>query len=341
MDSKKVLVLGASGYVGSRLIPALLAEGYRVRASGRSLGTLRTRPWAQHPAVDLFPVDIFNREKLKEAGQGCFAAYYLVHSMNPQHKNFAQADREAAYNMIWAARESHLERIIYLGGLGEERDHLSKHLLSRLEVNKILHSGEVPVTTLRAAQIIGTGSFSFEIVRYLVNRLPVMITPRWVSTRSQPIAIRNVLRYLTGCLKLKEAEGQVYDIGGADIVSYRELMEIYAEEAGLRKRIIISVPFLTPRLSSYWISFVTPLSASLARPLAEGLVNEVICRDKRIQDLITQNLLNCREAIRLTLNPEKAMSYPGLNKSFPPPEGKYPGDPPWVGGDKWMLLRIR
>lgn len=195
----KVAVLGASGYVGSRLIPELIKRGYKVRAVSRSLKILQTRPWAGHPQIELFEADVFKLESLRRALEGCGAAYYLVHSMNPQNPDFAEADRKAARNMTSAAEQAGLKRVIYLGGLGDEKSGLSRHLRSRFEVGTILCSGRVPATVLRAAMIIGTGSASFEILRYLVTRLPIMITPQWVFTESQPIAIRNVIYYLAGC----------------------------------------------------------------------------------------------------------------------------------------------
>lgn len=302
MGKEPVLVLGATGYVGNLLIPHLAERGHTVRASGRSERRLKELPYIDQSGIEATVADVFDRDSLVRACEGCRIAYYLVHSMNPQQKDFMDADRKAAENMVWAAEKSGLERMIYLGGLGEENSDLSKHLKSRAEVGNILQSGNVPLTYLRAAMIIGRGSASFEILRHLVKRLPVMITPRWVSTESQPIAIRNVLEYLSGCLEKRETTDKTFDIGGPDILSYRHLMEIYAEEAGLMKRFVIPVPVLTPRLSSYWIHLVTPISASLAKPLAEGLKNRVICRNDDIKGFIPLNLLNCREAIRMAIH---------------------------------------
>ncbi|MDH3882543.1 MAG: NAD(P)H-binding protein, partial [Desulfobacteraceae bacterium] len=236
-DDKPILVAGATGYVGGRLIPALLDAGYRVRAMGRSLEKLACRPWGHHPEVELVKGDVLDVESLKKALSGCGAAYYLVHSMIAQKHKFVEADRKAARNMVSAAESTGIERMIYLGGLAENKNgSLSKHLRSRIEVADLLQSGRVPVTDLRAPMILGSGSASFEILRYLVERLPVMITPRWVRSLNQPIAIRNVIQYLVGCLEYPETVGQTYDIGGSEVLAYRDLLDIYAQEAKLPKR---------------------------------------------------------------------------------------------------------
>jgi len=256
--------------------------------------------------------------------------------MRPGLEDFAEVDRRAATNMAKAAGEGGMERIIYLGGLGEEDPSLSKHLQSRTEVARILQAGPVPTTFLRAAMILGSGSASFEILRYLVERLPVMITPRWVRNSVQPIAIRNVLHYLQGCLDNRETTGETFDIGGPDVVTYQQLMEVYAEEARLRRRWIIPVPVLTPRLSSYWIHLVTPVPAYIARPLAEGLRNPVVCREHKIRSLVPQALLNCREAIRLALGRTRSR---GVETCWTDagqasvPEWVHCGDAPYSGGD--------
>lgn len=223
MRSEPVLVTGATGYVGGRLVPQLLASGYRVRVAGRSLNKLQSRPWANDPNIEMAQADMLDYDSLAAAAQGCWAAFYLVHSMNPRHKDFAEADRKAARNMANAATKAGLKRMIYLGGLGNEKRELSKHLKSRLEVAHILKSGTVPLTFLRAAMILGSGSASFEILRYLVEHLPVMITPRWVRNPVQPIAIRNVLNYLQGCLEHDETVGHTFDIGGREVLTYQRL----------------------------------------------------------------------------------------------------------------------
>jgi len=335
MKSKTILVTGGTGYVGGRLIPLLLERGYRVRAVARSLEKLKSRPWAQLPNVELMAADLLDPDSLEKTLTGCTTAYYLVHSMLSRPKNFEDADRKAAANMARAAEEAGLERIIYLGGLGDVGSDLSHHLRSRAEVAAVLKAGKVPVTVLRAAMIIGSGSTSFEIVRYLVDRLPVMVIPKWLETPCQPIAIRNVLNYLIGCLECPATTGQTHDIGGPDVVDYRRLMEIYAEEAGLPKRRLIAVPFLTTRLSSYWIHFVTPVPASMAHALAEGLRNPVICQDLRIREILPQELLDCRTAMRLALQrleQDTVKTHWSDAGGIPPVEMLYPGDPQWAGG---------
>jgi uncharacterized protein YbjT (DUF2867 family) len=287
-------------------------------------------------------MDIFDEAQVAEALRDCKVAYYLIHSMNPDHRDFSEADKQAAAIFIRVAEHCHLEQIIYLGGLGEDIPSLSKHLRSRSEVGIILSSGKVPVTTLRAAMIIGSGSASFEILRYLVERLPVMITPKWVYTPTQPIAIRNVLHYLTGCVNNPQTLGKTFDIGGPDRLTYKELMAIYAEEAGLAKRLVIPVPFFTPGLSSYWIHFITPVGAAIARPLAEGLKNPTVCREDAIQEIIPQPLVSCREAIQLALERHRQHQVETHWTDagwIPPPETIYPGDPHWSGGTVYLDRR--
>ena len=303
MTDKPILVTGGTGYVGGRLIPRLLTAGYKVRAMARSPERLICRPWGRHPDIEIVPGDALDREAFIHAARGCGTAYYLIHSMNAQKGKFAEADRTAAQNLVAAAEHNKLTRIIYLGGLGEQ-DHeaLSKHLKSRHEVEKIIMAGSVPVTNLRAAMILGSGSASFEMLRYLVDRLPVMITPRWVQTPCQPISIRNVLDYLEGCLPVPATAGQTLDIGGPDVLTYRDLIRIYAEEAGLNKRLIVPVPVLTPWLSAKWVHLVTPVPASIAQPLAEGLSIPVVCKDNRIHSLVPVDLIGSRETIRTALD---------------------------------------
>ncbi|HDQ40296.1 MAG TPA: SDR family oxidoreductase [Desulfonatronum sp.] len=336
MTQKSILITGATGYIGGRLVKRLLQDGYKVIAMARSLGKLGCRAWAGHENIRLVQGDVMDPASLDQALAGCEVAYYLVHSMTPGSRDFADVDRIAAQNMAQAATRQGVRRIIYLGGLGEESDpDLSKHLRSRLEVAKVLEQTGVPVTFLRAALIIGSGSASFEILRYLTERLPVMVTPRWVRTQCQPIAVSNVIEYLAGCLERPETSGQTYDIGGPDILTYEQMFQIYARIAGLRPRLILPVPLLTPRLSSLWINFVTPVPAAQAKPLVLGLRNRVVCRDNRIREIISQDLLSFEEAVTLALEKirqlevETCWSDAGFQ---PPPEWIDCGDAAYAGG---------
>ncbi len=335
-EDKPILVTGATGYVGGRLIPALLDAGYTVRAMGRSLEKLACRPWGHHPKVELVKGDVLDKNSLERSLSDCWASYYLVHSMIAQKQKFVEADRKAAKNMVSAAESTGVERIIYLGGLAEKKNgSLSKHLRSRIEVAEILQSGRVPVTDLRAPMILGSGSASFEILRYLVERLPVMITPRWVRSLNQPIAIRNVVNYLVGCLEHDETVGQTYDIGGPDVLAYRDLLDIYAQEAKLSKRWIIPVPVLTPTLSAYWIHLISPVPHSIAFPLTEGLTSHAVCSDKRIQSIIPQKLLSPREAIQTALDKiiQKQVDTCWADAGeIITPEWAHCGDADWAGG---------
>ena len=328
MPDLPVLVTGATGYVGGRLVPRLLDAGYRVRCLARSARKLAARPWAGDPRVEIVEADLTDTEALGSALRGCHAAYYLVHSMVSTGTGYAEADRELAHRFAMAAGHAGVHRIVYLGGLGERGPGLSEHLASRREVEAVLAAGPVPVTVLRAAMIIGSGSASFEILRYLVERLPVMVTPRWVETPSQPIAIGNVLTYLVACLSVPATVGRTLDIGGPDVVSYRELMRIMAEERRLRRRIVIPVPVLSPRLSALWIQLITPVSHRIARPLAEGLRNPVVCRDNEAARLMPQRLLGVREAIRVALDQtaQREIETGWFDA------GRIPGDPDWAGG---------
>ncbi len=329
MEQLTVAIAGASGYIGGRLIPQLLDQGHRVRCFVRSPLKLAGRRWADDPRVEIRSVEHDSVDSVRSGLQGCNAAFYLIHSMTSSgQESYSSNDRKLALSFARAARDASLGRIIYLGGLGETGPGLSQHLSSRREVETLLASTGVPVTVLRAAMIVGSGSASFEILRYLVERLPVMVTPKWVSTLCEPIAVRNVIGYLTGTLTCPETIGQVFDIGGGEVLPYREIMRIMAEELGLGKRLVIPVPVLTPRLSSYWIHLVTPLGSSIAKPLAEGLKNPVVCRENRIAKLIPQDLLDVRSAIRAALT-QIARHNVETNWAM---AGVMPGDPDWAGG---------
>lgn len=336
VKDKPVLVTGATGYVAGRLIPLLLASGYQVRAMGRSVSKMADRPWGHHPQVELVRADIQDPESVEKATAGCGAVYYLVHSMISQKGRYRSADRTAARNMVRAAERSKAEHIIYLGGLGDvTHKNISRHLISRNEVGKILQEGPVPVTVLRAAMIIGSGSASFEILRYLAERLPVMVTPKWVSMPTQPIAITNVLEYLKGCLEHPETRGKTFDIGGPDVLAYRDLFKIFARLAGVPVPRMIPVPWLTPKLSSLWIHLVTPVPAAIARPLTEGLSLPTICTENSIQTIIPQDLLSCRQAIALALDrvrQEQVDTCWADAGRVPYPEWMHFGDSSYSGG---------
>ncbi len=327
-DRRPILVTGATGYIGGRLVPRLLDAGYAVRCLAREPRKLSGRPWASHPAVEIVAGDASSRASLEAAMAGTRAAFYLIHSMVAAGPAYANVDRELARTFATAAAAGGVERIVYLGGLGETGPDLSEHLSSRRDVEAALASTTVPVTVFRAAMIIGSGSASFEILRYLVERLPVMVTPRWVQTESQPIAVRNVLEYLVRSLATPATMGRTLDIGGPDVLSYQELMRVMAECRGLRRRVIVPVPVLTPRLSSLWIHLVTPVNHHIARPLAEGLRNRVVCRSGEAADLIPQRLLGVREAIAAALD---SVAEGGVETAWSD-AGPIPGDPDWAGG---------
>ena len=337
-DPRPLLVTGATGYIGGRLVPRLLERGHRVRCAVRSPRKLESRGWIDHPNVEVVQADVDDIVALEQAAQGCWAAYYLVHSMQAAGRRYADVDRRLASNFTEACARGGVERIFYLGGLGETGPDLSDHLSSRREVEAVLRAGAVPVTIFRAAMIIGSGSASFEILRYVVERLPVMVTPKWVVTRSQPIAVRNVLRYLIDALDVPETVGATLDIGGPDIVTYHDLMNVMARARGLPRRRVVTVPFLTPRLSSLWIHLVTPVSHRIARPLAEGLRNEVVCRSDDASRLMPQQLLTVEEAIEAAL---LRIDEQNVETSWSA-AGPIPGDPGWAGGevfrDSWTCV---
>lgn len=292
-----VLVTGANGFIGRRLTERLIEEGYAVRCLVRG-SSARIPSGAQSVTGDLLmPLT------LTEALKGVDSAFYLVHSMAGGRAGFERRDREAAENFVAAAERAGVRRVIYLGGLGETGDDLSEHLRSRLEVGGILQRGRFQTTFLRAAIIIGAGGSSFEMIHSLVNRLPFMITPRWVETRCQPIAVDDVIAYLAGCLSDERTAGMTLDIGGPEVLTYREMMECFARIED-RMLFILPVPVLTPRLSSYWVGLITPVPPSVSMPLIEGLKNEVVCRDALIRELIPIRLTPYDEAIRRALAEE-------------------------------------
>ncbi|MGM0403064.1 MAG: NAD(P)H-binding protein [Thermodesulfobacteriota bacterium] len=304
----KILLTGATGFIGKRLLYKLDQSGYRVRCLVRSSekGSF-VLPLENEP--EIVYGDILKPATLDGALEGIETAYYLVHSMGGRSPRkfleFETRDRKAAQNFITAADNAGVKRIIYLGGLGDVGDKLSHHLASRQEVGRILQSGRCKTTILRAAVIIGAGGAGFEIIRYLVERLPVLLCPKWVYTMNQPIAVENVMDYLQGCMENPDTAGMSFDIGGPQILGYADLMQIYAKTRGL-KRIIIGVPFFSTRLSSYWVNLITPLPAGIVFALAEGLRNEAVCRENQIREMVPVNLLPMDQAICNALAEEQS-----------------------------------
>jgi uncharacterized protein YbjT (DUF2867 family) len=282
--SELILVTGATGYIGGRLVPRLLEAGYRVRCLVRDAERLKGRAWTDK--VDVVEGDALQPETLLPAMEGVSAAYYLIHSLSDTDE-FHERDMVVARNFAEAAKFANVKHIIYLGGLGDPEADLSEHLRSRQHTGDALREAGVPVTEFRAAIIVGSGSLSFEMIRYLTERLPIMICPRWVFTNIQPIAIDDVLKYMVSALSVPESAGRVIEIGGADVLTYGDMMLGYAKVRGLRRR-LISVPVLTPRLSAHWVHWMTPVHAKVVYPLIEGLRNEVVVRDSAAQALFPE-----------------------------------------------------
>ncbi len=303
----RVLILGATGFIGKRLVRELAREHIKMRILARTPSKAEGIV-PEGADAEIVKGDLTEKKSLEDALKGIHSAYYLVHSMGGKsllkNTEFAQMDKKAAKNFVAASDKAELKRIIYLGGLGEKGEGLSEHLQSRAEVGNILASGKASATILRAAVIIGAGGASYEMLRYLVERLPVMTCPRWIRTRIQPIAVQDVVRYLSGCLKNPETAGQTYDIGGPDILTYKSMMEKYAEARGLAKRIIIDLPFITPSLSAYWVDLVTPIPSGIAHPLIEGMKNEVICKDNRIDDFVPIEKTSFMDAVKIAFSEE-------------------------------------
>jgi uncharacterized protein YbjT (DUF2867 family) len=289
------LVFGASGYIGSNLVPALLAGGHRVRASARNIEVLEARGW---DGVELCQADALDPASLDRALQGVRTAYYLVHSM-AAGREFAALDRVAAANFACAAAKAGVRRIVYLGGLIPP-DPRSQHLRSRAETGEVLRRHPVPVTEVRAGMIIGPGSAAYEVIRDLVNHLPLMVTPAWVRSRSTPIALPDLLAYLVAVAEIEAAAGRILDVGGPDAVTYEDIMRCYARQASRRPR-ILAVPLLTPTLSSYWLRFVTSVPTNVARALVEGLEHDFVADDAVLRQLVPRRLMGLEEAVRAAI----------------------------------------
>jgi uncharacterized protein YbjT (DUF2867 family) len=338
----RCLVTGATGYVGSRLVPELLEAGYQVRCMSRSPARLRAHPWIDQ--VEAVAADARDARTLGPALAGVDVAFYLVHSLGGGD-GFEAVDRAAARTFAAAAQAAGVRRIVYLGGLRPAGGELSAHLRSRSEVGDILLESGVPTVVLRAAVIIGAGSASFEMLRYLTERLPVMVAPRWVATRVQPIAIPDVLRCLVGCAGLPGRVNRAFDIGGPEVLTYADMMRRFAAVAGLPRRMILVVPLLTPALSSLWIGLVTPVPAALARPLVDSLYHEVVCRDRDLAAHLPDapaGPIGFDQAVRLALRKirEVRVAAPGPGDRTAAGE-PLATDPGWAGGSLYRDVRVR
>jgi uncharacterized protein YbjT (DUF2867 family) len=330
----RCVVFGATGYLGMRLVPQLLAAGHDVRVVARTPAKLDDVPWRGD--VEVVQGDVTDDDKVRQALTDQQVLYYLVHSMLAA--DFVNVDARGASIVADAAAEAGIARIIYVGGIIAENQQLSDHLASRAEVGRLLHDSGVPTAELRAAAIIGAGSASFEILRYLTERLPLMVTPRWLRTRIQPIAVRDVLYYLVNAAELPSDVSRAFDIGGPDTFTYTEMISRYASIAGLQRRFSIPVPVLTPLLSSHWVNLITPLPRSLATSLMESLENDVVCAEHDIAAHIPDpdgGLTHYDDAVRLALERTRDSALTtrwSVSGDDDAPSKPLPTDPDWSGG---------
>ena len=343
---KRCLVAGATGYVGGRLVPELLAQGHQVVVLARSPEKLRDLPWVDE--VTVVAGDASDSATLARALADVEVAYYLMHSLQ-EGANLEAVERRVASTFAEAARQAGVGRIVYLGGLlpAVPKQEMSAHMRSRAAVGEVLRASGVPTIEFRASVIIGSGSASFEMLRYLTERLPVMVTPRWVHTLTQPIAIRDVLRYLVRAADLPETVNRPFDIGGPQVLTYQEMMQRYAAVAGLRPRVILPVPLLTPKLSSLWVNLVTPVPSAIARPLVQSLKHPAVAHEHDIAGYIPdpeQGLLPFDQAVRLALARvrDAAVTTRWSDASFAgAPSDALPSDPSWAGGTVYTDVRER
>lgn len=330
----RVLVAGATGYVGSRLVPRLVAAGHTVRCLARDPGKLRDQPWASE--VEVVRGDVLDRAGLAPAMEDVDVVHYLVHSLAT--RGFAETDRRAATTVAAAAADAGVGRLVYLGGLHPPATAgLSDHLASRTEVGRIFLDGPVPAVVLQAGVVIGSGSASFEMLRHLTERLPVSVTPRWVHTRTQPIAIRDVLAHLVAATTLPGEPNRTFDIGGPDVLTYADMMRGYARVAGLPRRVIVPVPLLTPWLSAQWVNLVTPVPRSIAVPLIESLEHEAVCTEDDLRDLLPEPVdpTPYERAVELALarmRDGEVESHWSAASPAGAPSDSLPSDPSWSGG---------
>jgi len=333
------LVTGATGYIGGRLVPELLRAGFRVRAMARHPDRLQGRDWFED--VEVVQADAQDADQIAAAMDGVDVAYYLIHSLG-SGPTFEQRDRSTARAFAVAAREAGVGRIVYLGGMHPESEDLSPHLESRREVGDILLACGVPTVVLQAAVIIGSGSASFEMMRYLTERLPAMVAPKWLDNRIQPIAVRDVLRYLVGAADIPRDVSRTFDIGGPDVLTYRQMMQRYAAVAGLPPRVIRTVPVLTPKLASLWVGLVTPVPGGLAKPLVESLIHEVVAKENDIRRYVPdppEGLLGFDRAVEIALQRVREFEVATTWSSASPehaPSDPLPEDPDWAGGSLYV-----
>jgi uncharacterized protein YbjT (DUF2867 family) len=330
-------VTGATGYVGGRLVPRLLEEGHDVRAAARAPSKLSAVPWRDD--AEVARADLGDPESLTTAFDGADVVYYLVHSMGSA-KDFGTEEERAAHNVVAAAQRAGVRRLVYLGGLHPSGARLSPHVRSRTKVGEILLASGIETVVLQAGVIIGSGSASFEMIRHLTDRLPVMTTPKWVHNRIQPIAVRDVLHYLVEAATAEVGESRTWDIGGPDVLEYGEMMQIYADVAGLHRRTIIVLPFLTPAIASWWVGLVTPIPSGLARPLVESLHCDAVTNDHDIDTVIASppgELIGYRDSVSLAL---KGLAEGSVEISWSAePSDPTPGDPEWAGAVGYTLKR--
>jgi uncharacterized protein YbjT (DUF2867 family) len=340
----RCLVTGATGYVGGRLAPELLARGHRVRVLVRDPRRIEGRAWTGD--IEVARGDAADPEAVRAALDHVDVAYYLMHSMG-SGADFARTERATATTFAECARAQGVRRIVYLGGMAPDGEHLSEHLRSRREVGEILLASGVPTTVLRAGVVIGSGSASFEMLRHLTERLPAMVVPRWVHTRIQPIAVRDVLHYLVGSASMPAEVNRAFDIGGPDVLSYLQMMQRYAAVAGLPRRRVLPVPVLSPSLSSHWVGLVTPVPSGLARPLVESLRNTVVAGNRDIARHVPDpagGLTGYERAVQLALTRIRDLDVPTRWSSASTagaPSSPLPTDPHWAGGSLYVDARER
>ncbi|MCC3289512.1 SDR family oxidoreductase [Arthrobacter sp. zg-Y1110] len=344
-ESQHILVTGATGYIGGRLVPLLLEDGHRVRVLARSPEKLSDVPWASE--VEIVQGDLSDRESAAAAFAGIDTLYFLVHSM-ASGKGFGGQESDIAHLVADAAAEAGVQRIVYLGGLHPEEGELSPHMKSRTEVGRILLDGEVPAIVYQAGVVIGSGSASFEMIRHLTETLPVMPAPSWVRRSIEPIAVRDVLHYLVRAVDIPAGVNRTFDIGSREVLTYAEIMNGYAEEAGLPRRRIYALPLPAPRLAGHWVSLVTPIPRSMALPLVESLQHDAVAKEHDIDQYLPQpdgGLTDYHDAVKRALGKEKRgeveTTWASASASSDLASDPLPSDPDWAGQTVYVDSRQR